>query len=190
MIRLFARWLYWRYRVYRVEHKPGPTGNALARFWVTLWVHPEDMLLPAWETVSSAARMAGSVLGTVGSLVPGIGPVGLALGSPGGLRAPTGGSPLRTLSQLEANAYAERLGLLGSPLHTQAMLQVNAYSQRNMEQALGLANMRDRYVTMPEVADIPKYLVYITNWRSRVVVLDLRTGEIRDHYPLHKASLD
>lgn len=54
MLRLCARWLYWRYRVYRAERRPsGPLGRALARFWCTLWLHPGDWF--GWQGFSNAA---------------------------------------------------------------------------------------------------------------------------------------
>lgn len=59
MIALCARWLYWRFRVYRAEHRPsGPLGSALARFWCTLWLHPGDWF--GWLKPLGKTRLAAS----------------------------------------------------------------------------------------------------------------------------------
>lgn len=81
MTRLALRWLYWRFKVYRVEHRPsGPLGALLARLWVTLWVraNPLDGASRDREANSTGIPVCG---GTSVHVIPNICFTGRMLGA-------------------------------------------------------------------------------------------------------------
>lgn len=129
MIRLAFRWLYWRFKVYRTEHKPsGPLGAALARFWVTLWVRANPFDGVRW--------LARCVAKAAAAIVP-VGPVpmssfGSALGYSAPKQPPHGFAPdLHTLmqqgqSQAYNNALANQAGLSGTEAFRQSQAQMGA----------------------------------------------------------------
>lgn len=130
LLRLCARWLYWRVRVARQERAPRPLG-AFTQAWIGRWCHPVAALrLDAlWRGLGGVAAAMGRAF----VVIPGVGPLANLGGSLGGLGDASGlvgsGSDARRQGELRIGG-----GITLADLHGPGLRHSGFEAHRQAEQ--------------------------------------------------------